>query len=156
MRSWQLRDSMPSACGWLWIGLRGYPRLPRIVHETIHEQGGHDTDHPQPSTISQQQFPTMWMMMRYPYLKTPPRATHHLSTTSRACPHIYPQGVGRWVGVSGGSHERLLMHTRGELSTFSGLLSTQTMLVHRRWKGVLSRRISGKIGLYVPLPIHPH
>lgn len=62
MHSWQMRERYPHKCGWLWIELRGYQRLPRGIHWTIHELSGYVTGHPQPSTASQQQMPTMWMM----------------------------------------------------------------------------------------------
>ena len=77
--SWQTRDRTHSKCGWLWTTVTGYPRLPRGIHETIHERSGYLAGYPQPSTISQQRMPTMWMTMCYPYQKPP----HALPTT---CP----------------------------------------------------------------------
>lgn len=47
------------------------------------------------------------------------------------------------------------MHTRGDLSTFSGLLSTRAMNVRRRWKVALSERFAGKIRVCIPSPIYP-
>src|SRR6476661_201410 len=71
MHSWQMRERYPHKCGWLWIELRGYQRLPRGIHWTIHELSGYVTGHPQPSTASQQQMPTMWMMAHNLDEKTP-------------------------------------------------------------------------------------
>src|SRR6185437_12544692 len=82
MCSWQMRDIIANKCGWLWISVIGYPRLPRGIHGTIHGQGGYDACHPQPSTISQQQMPTMWMMVRYLV-----EMAHHALPTSYP-PHI--------------------------------------------------------------------
>src|SRR5690348_18045460 len=61
MCSWQMRERCPHKCGWMWILLMGNPPLPRGIHWTIHELSGYLACHPQPSTISQQQMPTMWM-----------------------------------------------------------------------------------------------
>jgi hypothetical protein len=77
MHSWQMRDRCPHNCGWLWIEMRGYPCHPRGIHWTIHEPSGYFVGRPQPSTISQQQMPTMWMMISSLDEKTP----HPLPTT---------------------------------------------------------------------------
>ena len=80
-----MRDNITKKCGWLWIHEMGYPRLPRGIHGTIHGQGGYDACHPQPSTISQQQMPTMWMMARRPLKWLPtrsPPAIHRISRLS--------------------------------------------------------------------------
>ena len=77
--SWQIRDSAHSKCGWLWTTVTGYPRLPRGIHGTIHARSGYLAGYPQPSTISQQWMPTMWMTAPNPYQKPP----HSLPTT---CP----------------------------------------------------------------------
>src|SRR5690348_2972431 len=79
MSSWQIRDSAHNKCGWLWILVVGYPRLPRSIHVTIHDLGGYLVGHPHPSTTSQQQMPTMWMAVHLPSRKAP----HALPTT---CP----------------------------------------------------------------------
>ena len=129
MDSWQIRDNIPIGCGWLWIPSAGYPPSPPGVHEAIHELRGHCAGYPQPSTrihdISTD-LPTTSMMARDTDLEELctryPRHIHAMRYLSTQL------STGRWAcrWSSGGWHGRLLMHTRAELSTNPGLLSTLT------------------------------
>jgi len=97
MDSWQIWDSIPMGCGWLWILSAGYPPSPPGVHEAIHELRGHCAGYPRLSTrihdISTD-LPTSSRMTPDTGLEEPARDTHGISTPCAICPHNYPQAIG--------------------------------------------------------------
>lgn len=130
MVSWQSRDSFPICCGWLCIPVARHPQFPRCVHEAIHADGGQGGFSPQPSTGVHTLSTTFSTVI----LSHPDRGRRRVETVCMERPHAIhgaPElstrlSTGLWArdGWWGRRHERALMHTRAELSTNTGVLST--------------------------------